>query len=173
MRSPPSSEWRMLALYSPPHFLSYLQTSETQRYLERSCFVLNWIPYITIHWATTQGNKIQINGKIKPQHLFCERVGEVRGVSEYKLINSNRGSVSSVGRALDCWAVGRVFDSRGWTNTQGLKITEKWRYRVAWKFWGSFILQIGDFLWFAGTNFCGSRWLKFLVGTNFCDSLFK
>ena len=38
MRSPPSSEWRMLALYSPPHFLSYLQTSKTQRYLERSCF---------------------------------------------------------------------------------------------------------------------------------------
>ena len=29
------------------------------------------------------------------------------------------------------------------------------------------------FLWFAGTNFCGSRWMKFLVGTNFCDSLFK
>ena len=38
MQSPPSSEWRMLALYSPPHFLSYLQTSETQHYLERSCF---------------------------------------------------------------------------------------------------------------------------------------
>ena len=35
------------------------------------------------------------------------------------------------------------------------------------------ILWIGDFLWFAGTNFWGSRWLKFLVGTNFCDSLFK
>ena len=47
------------------------------------------------------------------------------------------------------------------------------RYSVAWKFCGSFILRIGDFLWFAGTNFCGSRWLKFLVGTNFCDSLFK
>ena len=46
-------------------------------------------------------------------------------------------------------------------------------YRVAWKFCGSFILRIGDFLWFAGTNFCGSRWLKLLVGTNFCDSLFK
>ena len=46
-------------------------------------------------------------------------------------------------------------------------------YRVAWKFCGSFILQIGDFLWFAETNFCGSRWLKFLVGTNFCDSVFK
>ena len=35
------------------------------------------------------------------------------------------------------------------------------------------ILRIGDFLWFAGTNFCGSRRLKFLLGTTFCDSLFK
>ena len=35
------------------------------------------------------------------------------------------------------------------------------------------ILRIGDFLWFAGTNICRSRRLKFLLGTNFCDSLFK
>ena len=35
------------------------------------------------------------------------------------------GRISSVGRALD-WSVGgRGFDSRGRTNTQGLKITEK------------------------------------------------
>ena len=46
-------------------------------------------------------------------------------------------------------------------------------YCVPWKFCGSFILRIGYFLWFAGTNFCGLRWLKFLVGTNFCNSLFK
>ena len=39
MRSAPSPpEWRTLALYSPPHFLSYLQTSETQRCPGRSCF---------------------------------------------------------------------------------------------------------------------------------------
>ena len=35
------------------------------------------------------------------------------------------GRVSSVGRALDCRAGGCGFDSRGRTNTQGLKITEK------------------------------------------------
>ena len=35
-----------------------------------------------------------------------------------------RGRISSVGRALDCKAEGRGFDSRGRTNTQGLKITE-------------------------------------------------
>ena len=38
--------------------------------------------------------------------------------------------ISSVGRALDCWAGGSGFDSRGRTNTQGLKITEKWRYSL-------------------------------------------
>ena len=37
----------------------------------------------------------------------------------------NRGRISSVGTALDCGAGGRGFDSRGRTNTQGLKITEK------------------------------------------------
>ena len=32
-----------------------------------------------------------------------------------------RGRISSVGRALDCRAGGRGLDSRGRTNTQGLK----------------------------------------------------
>ena len=40
----------------------------------------------------------------------------------------DHGRISSVGRALDCRAGGREFNSRDWTNTQGLKITEKWRY---------------------------------------------
>ena len=35
----------------------------------------------------------------------------------------NRGSVRSVGKACDCRAGGRGFDSRGRTNTQGLKIS--------------------------------------------------
>ena len=37
---------------------------------------------------------------------------------------TNRGRISSVGRALDCPAEGRGFDSRGRTNTQGLTVTE-------------------------------------------------
>ena len=37
---------------------------------------------------------------------------------------TNRGRISSVGRALDCIAEGRGFNSWGRTNTQGLKITE-------------------------------------------------
>ena len=35
------------------------------------------------------------------------------------------GRISSVDKALDCKVEGRGFDSRGRTNTQGLKITEK------------------------------------------------
>ena len=41
------------------------------------------------------------------------------------LLLFDRGRISSVGRALDCRAGGRGFHSRGRTNTQGLKITEK------------------------------------------------
>ena len=37
---------------------------------------------------------------------------------------TNRGRINSVGRALDCPAEGRGFDSRGRTNTQGLTVTE-------------------------------------------------
>ena len=36
------------------------------------------------------------------------------------------------------------------------------------KFWGSFILRMGDFLCFAGTNFCDWEKLFFLLGINFC-----
>ena len=36
--------------------------------------------------------------------------------------------MSSVGRARDYRAGGRGFDSRGRTNTEGLKITEKLKY---------------------------------------------
>ena len=39
-------------------------------------------------------------------------------------------SKGSFGRALDCWAAGRGIDSQGRNNTQGLKITEKWRYSL-------------------------------------------
>ena len=42
----------------------------------------------------------------------------------------NRGRISSVGRAFNCRAGGRRFDSLGRTITQGLKMTEKWRYSL-------------------------------------------
>ena len=48
----------------------------------------------------------------------------------YWKIYFHRGSVSLVCRGCDCGAGGRGFDSQGWANTQGLKITEKWRYSL-------------------------------------------
>ena len=42
----------------------------------------------------------------------------------------DRVKTSSVGRALDCSAGGNGFDSRGRTNTQYLKITEKIRFSL-------------------------------------------
>ena len=59
----------------------------------------------------------------------------------------NRDRISSVGRALDCGAGGRGFDSRDWTNTQGLKIAEEWRCffcpAKGWNFeWLGWILKM-------------------------------
>ena len=44
------------------------------------------------------------------------------------MIYFDRGRINSVGRALDCRAGGRGINSRGRTNTQGLKIVEKLKY---------------------------------------------
>ena len=51
-------------------------------------------------------------------------------MSPFVLKTTSDGRISSVGRALDCRAGGRGFDSRDQTNTQGLKITEYWRYAL-------------------------------------------
>ena len=51
---------------------------------------------------------------------------------EWMRKHDNRGRTSSVGRALDCRAGGRGFDSRGRTNTHGLKMTEKWSAANGW-----------------------------------------
>ena len=51
--------------------------------------------------------------------------------SKWTEMKDNRGRISSDGGALDCRARGREFVSWGWTNTQGLKISEKWRYPFA------------------------------------------
>jgi len=37
------------------------------------------------------------------------------------------------------------------------------KYRVALNFWGSLILRIGDFLCFAGTNFCDFQEVAFYL----------
>ena len=42
----------------------------------------------------------------------------------------NCGRISSARKALDCRAGGGGFDPQGQTNTQGLKIAEKWSYSL-------------------------------------------
>ena len=90
-----------------------------------------------LHDNAFETKKYQL--KIEPQHkhhnslrlLFCGRVSVlsltqlIRGFKELTAIVLNRGRISSVGSALDCRAGGGRFDSRGWTNAHGLKITEK------------------------------------------------
>ena len=61
----------------------------------------------------------------KPGTLNSGTEFRLRSFSIYRLSFFNRGSISTVGKALDCGVEGRGFDSRGLTNTQGLKITEK------------------------------------------------
>ena len=58
--------------------------------------------------------------------LLLSKSGVNLGVLNFS--DFNRGRISSVGRAFDCRTGGRGFDSRGRTITQGLKMTEKWRY---------------------------------------------
>ena len=56
-------------------------------------------------------------------HLFLEE--NLPSLLFRREVRFNRGRISSVGRAHDCRAGGRGFNSRGRTNTRGLKITEK------------------------------------------------
>ena len=76
------------------------------------------------------------------QFFFTENMK--RKVSLGSSCRLNRGRISSVCCAHECRAVGREFDSRGRTVTQGLKITEKWTryflctasgYTFAWLGW--------------------------------------
>lgn len=71
-----------------------------------------------------------------------------------------------------CWWV--ILDFCDVTITQAANtIIGKCIYRAAWTFCRSYILRISDFFCFAVTNFCGSRRLKTVLETNFCDFLFK
>ena len=51
-------------------------------------------------------------------------------ISQSRPAIERKNRMSSVGRALDCKAGDRGFDSQGRASTQGLKITENWRYSL-------------------------------------------
>ena len=68
----------------------------------------------------TDGSPISQNVKT------CEKITTVEGdQAVLGALVEIPNSVSSVGRALDGRARGHGFDSRGRTNTHGLRITEK------------------------------------------------
>ena len=54
-------------------------------------------------------------------------------------------------------------------NDPEIDMQEALDYRVARNFCGSLSLRNGNFLRFAGTNFCHWDRLVFLLGINFCD----
>ena len=54
--APPPSNWRTLALYLPPHCLSYLETRETQRYLER------WSVRVLLVYLFNQQTTVEVPG---------------------------------------------------------------------------------------------------------------
>ena len=70
------------------------------------------------------GSKTKILCSHSQLSLYCEHCRDLKLVPS----SFNRGRISSVGRAFDCRTGGRGFESRGRTITQGLKMTEKWRY---------------------------------------------
>ena len=92
---------------------------------------------VKTHWSTLkefdctiQTKNCKIKRYKKKNYVFTSKKLDLQLYRidiflEIHLVYFNRGRISSVGRALDCRAGGRRFDSRGRTNTQGLKITEK------------------------------------------------
>ena len=59
---------------------------------------------------------------------YFTQIAYVKGIKTEDLsfhVSSTISRISSVGRALDCRVGSRGFNFRDWTNTQGLKITEK------------------------------------------------
>ena len=73
-----------------------------------------------------RANKYMSEKKCLFDYLFKNGCNKILLLQSKKFSNSfNRGKISSVSRALDCRAGGRGFNSRGRTNTQVLKTTEK------------------------------------------------
>ena len=60
----------------------------------------------------------------------CENDESIFVCDNLLLLTSNHYWISSVVRVLDCRLRGHGFNFQGWTNTQGLKITEKWTENV-------------------------------------------
>ena len=86
----------------------------------RSCSFLKWIFF--------SAERFWMSSITNSQSLMSKGRGVLFPNECWQLAEFNRGRNSSVGRAFVRRARGRGFDSRDRINTQGLKITEKWRY---------------------------------------------
>ena len=80
----------------------------------QSCLHLSKLQFLQLHFKTLMDLEYRSHS-----------IGKV----PYFIISSfDHGRISLVGRAFDCGAGGRGFDCQGRTITQGLKMTERWRY---------------------------------------------
>ena len=106
--------------------------------------------YLSVCPTTANGIRLQVNTPRKRNHVRRSmswiKLFRNWGLWKVNVIHSSLGEwptvfgrlfvlvwltavgLNSVGRVLDCKAGGRRFNSRGWTNTQGVRITEQWRY---------------------------------------------
>ena len=90
----------------------------------------------SIHTDKQKNAMVLKKSKVYLKERLCVCADEVWAVwidtceNIHLFVAFNLRRISTVGRALDCSAGGRGFDSRGRANTQGLNITEKWRYSL-------------------------------------------
>ena len=103
-------------------FLTEIQTLRTQ--LEKKSLTFDKFSVI---WWDVDSVAVVVARLSSLLKLSTQPSG--KSVSLHRMYKPEFSSrVSSVGRAFDCRVGSRGFDSWGRTNTQGLKITEKWRY---------------------------------------------
>ena len=83
-----------------------------------------WIFFILAKQKTSFREEREINFKnCCTPLLIC-----IQTVAGFISLFTVEGLAQLVERFNKCWVRGRRLDSRGQTNTEGIKITEKWRY---------------------------------------------
>ena len=139
----PRSEWSRITDPYPHHPKG---THPTRRFMWQTTYILLGIECQYVPTCNDR-NLIGKSGEyLTKMFLFSvfNLIKKDKGVSEEKIRYTGswtcnikvtkcspdfyRHSVRSVGRACDCKTKSCRLDSWDWTNTQGLKITEKWRY---------------------------------------------
>ena len=113
MKHSDNCPWTSSKHYCQPWILTRIvfRASTRNNSTHQSCLHLSKLQFLQLRFKTLMDLEYRSHS-----------IGQV----PYFIISSfDRGRISSVGRAFDCRAGGRGFDSRGRTITQGLKMTEK------------------------------------------------